>query len=313
MSDYSASLTIPDHFRRQFSATWDSVLQQRNQRFANAGRIESSWSAKEFVWHDLDKIEAVETTGQRFGDSNPTDVSGGARKGYQRQFDVAIKRDQWDQKFLDQWALPDSDIVMEMKSGLNRKLDDVWLDAAVADALGGADPYNTAIPLPNSSKVPVNYILGGTGSNSGLTPYKLLEATKRFAAAEVDLDQEELWLAISPQQRLELVSYVAQAPNEVWARIVGKWLEDSATGKPAKLMGYNVIESNRIQLDSATDIRTCVAFTKSAFKVSPITQRLQMDVIPTKRHALWIQSYLSFGAVRVVDAKVQLIYCDQSP
>ena len=312
MSEFSSTLTIPDHFRRQYSATWESVLQQKNAKFANAGYLESSWTGKEYVFHDLDKIEAVETTGLRFGDSNPSDLSGGVRKGYQRQFDVAAKRDIWDQKMLNAWALPDSDVVREMKNSLNRALDDIWLQSAVADSLGGPDPHVTAIALPNTSKVAVNYIPGGTGSNTGLTYNKLLEARKRLVQAEVDLDNEEIYLAISPEEVMQMVAYVAAAPNDFWAKVLGAWLEQNVTGKPAKLMGFNVIETNRLTLAS-TDIRTCVAFAKSAFRMSPITQTLKMDTIPTKRYALWIQSFMSAGVVRVNDAKVQVIYCDQSP
>lgn len=315
MSDYSASLNIPDHFRRQFSTQWEMELQQQNQKFASAGTLESNWSAKEYVWTDLDLIEASETTGQRFGDSNPSDVAGGKRKGYQRQFDVGVKRDQWDQQWLNAQALPDSDIIMNMKAGLNRKLDTVFIEAATSAALGGADPFNTSIALPATSEIAVNYALTGAATNIGLTPYKILEAVKRFEAAEVDTEQEELYLAISPRQKLDLVTFVATAPNDIWAKIVGQWLMDSQTGKPTKLMGFNTIISNRLFTTgpASTDVRTCVAFAKSAFKVSPISQRLEIDKLPTKRHALQIMSYAAFGAVRVKDEKVQVIYCDESP
>ena len=315
MSDYSASLTIPDHFRRQFSTQWEMELQQANQKFASAGTLESAWSSKEYVWTDLDIIEAAETTGQRFGDSNPSDVGGGKRKGYQRQFEVGIKRDQWDNQWLNTQALPDSDIIMNMKAGLNRKMDSVFIEAATAASLGGADPFNTSIALPATSEIAVNYALTGTATNIGLTPYKILEAVKRFETAEVDVEQEELYLAISPRQKLDLVTFGASAPNDIWAKIVGQWLSDSQTGKPTKLMGFNTIISNRLFTTgpASTDVRTCVAFAKSAFKVSPISQRLEIDKLPTKRHALQIMSYAAFGAVRVKDEKVQVIYCDESP
>jgi len=313
MSDFSSSLTIPEHFRRQFSDVWGMTLQQKTQKFGSAGMLESGWTAKEFVWTDLDAIDAVETTGQRFGDSNPSEVGGGKRKGYQRQFEVGIKRDQWDNQWLEKQALPDSDIVTAMKAGLNRKLDDMFIDASTADALGGADPYNTAIPLPATSQVAVNYVLSGATANSGLTPYKILEAKKRFETAEIDLDMEELYLAITPKQKLDLVAFVAASPNDVWARIVGNWLENSEAGKLTRLMGFNVITSNRLGRNTLTDVRTCVAFCKSAFKVSPLTQRLEIDKLPTKRHALQIMSYVSGGAMRAKDQGVQLIYCDESP
>ncbi len=317
MSDFSSSLTIPDHFRRQFSSVWNSVLQQKDARFAKAGLTVSDWTAKEYVWRDLDKVEAVETTNQRFGDSNPSDISGGARKGYQRQFDTGIKRDRWDQKFLAMSALPDSQVITEMKQGLNRAIDDVFIQAAYADSLGGADPYNTTIALPNSSKVPVNYVLGGTGANIGITPEKIMETMVRFEESEVDTEQEELYLALHPRDLIYLAQYIKtvnqSSSNAFWAEAVGDWLKDHKKGLPSKLLGFNVIVSTRLPLDTTTDIRTNVAFAKSAMVVSPLVTDLHVDVIPEKRHMLQIMDYISFGAVRVNDKKVQLIYSDLSP
>jgi hypothetical protein len=55
------------------------------------------------------------------------------------------------------------------------------------------------------------------------------------------------------------------------------------------------------------------AFTKKAFKVSPITQELTIDRLPMKRNALQFFSHLAFGALRVKDQGVVQIACDQSP
>jgi Phage capsid protein len=313
MSDFSPSLSIPDHFRRQMAAVWNQVVQQRNQRFGTAGVLAPDWRAKEYVWSDLDAINATETTGQRFGDTNPQDLTGGKRKGYKREFKVPVIRDKWDAAWMEGAVLPDSDVIMAMKSGLNRALDDVFIEAAIADGLGGADPYNTPIPVPNGSKVPVNYILGGLGVNSGLTPYKILEAKTRLLQQDVDLDEEQLVLAITPKQQLDLVAFANIQTSDIWSRVVGKWIEDTEAGKMTRLMGCEVIMSNRLKLDVPTDIRTCAVFAKSAFKVSPLHQEMKMDQLPERNHALQIVSYANFGAVRVVDKKTQLIYCDESP
>jgi hypothetical protein len=313
MSDYSASLDIPAHFKRQFSTSWDMVLQQQNQKFANAGMTAADWTAKDYIWQDLDVVLARETTGQRFGDTNPQEISGGARRGSMRNFDIPVTRDKWDNQWLERQAIPDGDVISTMKAAANRQLDDVFIAAAIADAVGGPDPYTTAIPLPATSQIAVGYVgPGESAGDKGLTPWKILEATTRFETAEIDPTQEEMYLAISPRQKIELASFIATSPNDYWAEIIGKWLAADSMGTPAKLMGYNVIMTNRLPFVTATTTRTCVAFTRRAFKVSPIIQSLTIDRLPMKRNAIQFLSQMAFGAMRALDPGVQLIACKQS-
>ena len=316
MSDFSASFDIPTHFKRQFSTQWEHVLQQKNQKFANAGMVESDWNAKDFIWQDLDVVQGRDVTGQRLGDTNPQELSGGNRRGSQSEFDIPVIRDRWDNKWLDKQALPDGEVVTAMKAAANRWLDDVFITAAGATVYGGADPYVTPITFPAAQQIGVQFgTPSGSPVNIGLTPWKLLEATKRLENAEIDPTAEELYLAISPQQKYDLVAFVANSPNDMWAKVVGSWLEQDAAGMPTKLMGYNVISSNRLGYVGATsaDIRAVYAFTKKAFKVSPITQELTIDRLPTKRNAIQFFSHLAFGALRVKDQGVIQIACDQSP
>ncbi len=313
MSDYSASLDIPAHFKRQFSTSWDMVLQQQNQKFANAGMTAADWTAKDYIWQDLDVVLARETTGQRFGDTNPQEISGGARRGSMRNFDIPVIRDKWDNQWLERQAIPDGDVISTMKAAANRQLDDVFIAAAIADAVGGADPYTTAIPLPDTSKIAVSFVgPGQTAGNYPLTPWKILEATTRLEKAEIDPTQEEMYLAMSPKQKFELAGYVAQSPNDFWAEIIGDWLKADSMGTPAKLMGYNVIMSNRLPYVAASTTRTCVAFTRRAFKVSPIIQSLTIDRLPMKRNAIQFLSQMAFGAMRSLDPGVQLIACTET-
>lgn len=313
MSDFSASLQIPEHFKRQFATSWDMVLQQQNQKFANAGIVASNWTAKDYIKHDLDVVLAREVTGQRFGDTNPQEISGGARRGFQRQFDIPVTRDGWDNQWLEQQAIPDGDVITTMKAAANRQLDDVFIASASADALTGADPYTTPIALPDTSKIGVNFIgPGQQAGDYGLTPWKILEATSRFETAEIDPTREEMYLAISPRQKYELAAFVAGSPNDIWAKIVGDWLAADSMGTPAKLMGYNVIMSNRLPFVTSTSTRTVIAFTRRAFTVSPIIQKLTIDRLPMKRNSIQFLSQMSFGAMRIRDAGVQLIACKQS-
>lgn len=314
MSDFSASFDIPAHFKRAFSTQWEHVLQQMNNKFSAAGVVEGDWNAKDYIWQDMDTVSGRDVTGQRLGDTNPQEITGGNRRGSQKEFDVPVIRDRWDNKWLDKQALPDGEVVTAMKAAANRWLDDVFIEAAGATVFGGADPYVTPITFPAGQQIGVQF---GTSpaANIGLTPWKILEATKRLEIAEIDPTAEELYLAISPQQKYDLVAFVATSPNDMWAKVVGSWLEQDAAGMPSKLMGYNVISSNRLGFVGAAsaDIRACYAFTKKAFKVSPVTQELTIDRLPMKRNALQFFSHLAFGALRVRDAGVIQIACDQSP
>jgi hypothetical protein len=206
-------------------------------------------------------------------------------------------------------------VIATMKAAANRALDDAFIDACDATVYGGQDPYNTAIAFPNASKIGVQFVQpGATAANVGLTPWKILEATRLLESAEVDPTQEELYLAITPRQKFDMAYYASTAQNDVWGSVIGDWLKQDAKGVPAKLMGYNVIMTNRLKyLDQPNDIRAVYAFARSAFKVSPVSQELTIDRLPEKRNAIQFYSCMSFGALRTYDEKVIQIACDQSP
>lgn len=310
MSELSGNMTIPDQFRRQFAAVWGHEIAQMNRRFENAGMLAPDWTAKEYVYNDLNELEAVETTGQRFGDTNVQELSTGSRKGYARQLEAGVIKDVWDDKWLMQQAVPDSELVTKLRNAINRKLDDFFIEATSADVLGGVEPHNTVIPLPNTSKIAVNAGLGGVlGANTPLTPYKILHAKTRLGSAEVDLQAEDLCIGLNWRQIEMLASWVASAPNDTWAKIVGAWLEQHEQGKVTKLMGLNVIMTERLKL--AAGVRTVPVFAKSAFKLSPLTSKHEIDKLAMKRHALQVANYSTQGVLRIHDKKVQLISCEE--
>jgi len=314
MSDYSNSLDIPGHFKRKFSAVWDHVLQQTNTLFASAGILESEWTASEYVWQDLDIVRARRTTGQRGGNTNPQELSGGARRGMKADFNIPVIRHKWDMEKLDKQAVPDSDIVKAMSSAHNRERDLIFVEAAVAPALGGADPYVTPIAIPNSSIVPVNFSKPGTAAaNVGMTPWKLLEATRRFRAARIDMNQTEFYVSLSSDEIMQMATWADANTNDQWAKVVAAWIADDQKGTPSKLMGYNVIHYEDLPLDAATDIRTCVAFAKEGFRVSPVSHTLTIDRLPQQLNSVQFLDQTQWGACRLRDAMVQHIPCDRSP
>lgn len=312
---YSAFSAVPEHYRRQFQNQWDQQVQQMESRFKVAGIIDSSWTAKEKVFSDLNIVEWHENN-SRFGKTNAEEIDGGKRKGIKRKFNVARKFDRTDKEFLEQMGLPDSEVMQAMRAGWERKLDDVFIDAAGADSLGGVEPYITPVPFPNSQVIPVNYVKpqAALGSNSGLTFWKVAETKARFERLDLDLSREELFLAISPDEEQQLLLQAESAPNDVWAKAVFSWYDAVARGQDAKLLGlFKVIKSNRLPVNAGTDIRTCYAFTRKAFTMSSDSFEIKIDILPTENHSLQIAGYAHKGVFRRYDERVVAIPCDRSP
>ncbi len=310
------TFTIPEHTRRQFQDGFEAALQQREPKFAAVTNVDPLWTARHYVKRMRDTIDwRVNNT--RFGATGGEEFEAGFRSGFWQLLEAKpVKFDRADQKLLDTIPLPTGPVIEDMMMGLNRIRDDLFIEAAVEAAKGGKAPHVTDIPFPNGNKVAVNYTKPqmAAGANSGLTVWKVLEARRRLKAAHVDFDQEEMVLAISTEEESQLMLSAEGATNDAWARVTLNWFEERLGGnKEAKLMGFRVIESERLPVSDA-DIRTCVAFAKRAFCAAPLNGvKTHLDVLPAERHAIQVAAYAQWGCFRVFDDMVQHIYCDRTP
>ena len=76
-------------------------------------------------------------------------------------------------------------------------------------------PHVTPQTFPASQIIPVNYTKPGqdVGSNSGLTVWKALEIRTRFKQVEIDADQEDCVLAVTPEMITQLMLDAEAASN----------------------------------------------------------------------------------------------------
>jgi hypothetical protein len=217
---------------------------------------------------------------------------------------------------LDRIVLPTSEEQQALRYGYERAVDDLFLEACTEDAYGGEEPYTTSISFPASQQLAVNETkTGATGANLGLTPWKLLRAKKRFEDLDINLDREEVVLAMRPQQELELLAYVESAGNDIWAAMIADWYKSYTAGnESAKLFGlFKVIKTTRLAVPG-TDIVTCFAFCRSAFIMSPASEvKVSLDRIPEQRNMLLLQGSAMVGVSRRYDERIIQIPCDQSP
>ena len=79
------------------------------------------------------------------------------------------------------------------------------------------------------------------------------------------------------------------------------------------LFGFSPIISNRLQYNSGTDVRTCLAWTPMGLKIVPDKYSVLVDRLPAKKHAIQLSAYTQMGTLRRFEKHVGQIYADESP
>ena len=302
---------IPAHFQITYQNTWNLVIQQENERMADLGILEPRWTGNQYVATDLGQQDWVDDN-VRFGQSDPSEITGGNRSGFKQSFKFQRKFDKWDESFLGALGSPTSEVIMSAKMGLARKKDAIFSAAAVAASVGGTFPHTTSMAFPTGNIIAVDFVpltITAPAANlyRGLTVGKMLEAKRQLLTAEVPAD-EELYIAMTPQQQMDLSVYSQGYANDPWAAMVASWIADPTK----KLFGMIPRIYNSLPV-TAGGIRTCVVFSQRAMCVAPMEMKTYMDRLPTANHALQIAHYGLWGAFRKRDELVRTILCDETP
>ncbi len=303
------AFSITQAFRVQYDDAWNLETQQLIAKLAGTVHVDTGVTAKEKWYKDLSRVSFTENN-SRFGKTNAKEAEIVERRLAKRRFEAAIKFDRGDKEFLENMHLPDSEVMESMRAAWKRSVDDLILEAATADIYVSPREAPTLQSLPASQSVAVNYVPTGSPANSGITPWKILFALQKLEDADVDIANEDLTLAITPRNKLEMQQYVAQAPTDKWAGIIGDWLANPS----GKLFGCSVVTSTRLPFyDSANDIRFAYLYSKKAFTVAPEKMETHIDILPGERHSIQIAAYADYGALRRYDERIVAIRCDQSP
>jgi hypothetical protein len=315
------SYNIPEHFPRQFSELFNQSIQQSESKFRSMLDAEGRWSGKQYVFRNLSQNTWTRND-TRGGSTVARESAASFRSCFKKKVEAeAIEFYEWDEELLAQIVSPKSSEMEAMKMGYERAFDDLCIEAAFEDSYGGPDPHVTAQVFPTSQIVPVNF---GTpaapvaGTNQPFTPWKILRAKKMFMDANIDLDREELCIAISPAEIEDLMVYVSTSPNETWAKLTADFLSEHHKGnKTAKLFGATPIVSTRLATtttgatSSSYNIRKCIAFLRSAFVKSATEDvKSSMDRIPQDKNKLLLQGSAMVGIGRRYDEKIIQLPCE---
>ena len=193
-------------------------------------------------------------------------------------------------------ADPTSPYAINGAMALGRSMDDLIIAAATGTAKTGED--GTTSTVLGSGQVAAT-------TAGGLTIAKLREAMQLLIAAEVDVDNEELYCAIGAQQHDDLLGQTQAISLDFTNKPV---LVD---GRIRSFMGFNFVDSQRLAL-SGTD-RTAICWAKSGLHLgiwndinARITER------DDKSYSTQVYVKASFGATRTEEKKVVAITCSEA-
>ncbi len=302
--------TLPEHYSTEFDANWQHLVQQAEGRLHTLCRQETVRGKRKLI-NQIGKAKARLIT-TRSGKTIPSNHPFAKRKLSLRAYDEVYHEDEWDEELLGDVSSPRSAVVASHAMAFQRAYDEAVVEAATGTAYVGEDG-DEAVVLPSSQKVVVNYIWGGTGSNSGLTLAKMIKAKSILGKNEVYGQSkgrmgEGLYLVVSQQQLDDLLVNVDEVSNADYAAV--KALVD---GEVNHFLGFEIVRTELTSLDSSTDVRTCFAFVTSGIAFSQNGRSVKMSVRDDLNETLQIRTKGRHGATRLEEEKVVEIACDESP
>lgn len=289
-------------YEKEFSTNWEHKAQQMDSRLSPAV-TRDTFKGRSKWYNELDTGSMTEIT-ERKGDTPDGDSTGIKYWIFRRKFEFVKTYDEDDEVQLGTIILPDSDEIKSATMAENRTKDDVIINAFDATRYIGENG-TTSDTFDSAYSIAVNYVYSGSAANSGLTLPKLRQAAAILNEAEVP--SEDRFIAYGARQLDDMLATV-EATSRDYSDLMS--LKD---GKIDYFMGFKWIPTQRLSLNSGTDVRTTFAWQKDGMKFADLERNVHIDVRPDKRHAKQVRCVKRMGAVRAKQTNVVRIYCDESP
>jgi hypothetical protein len=182
-------------------------------------------------------------------------------------------------------------------------------DAIMASAFFGArvvgqDGLTVEAFSNPGGNVPVNYVKSGGAVNSGLTFDKIVRGQSIMAANEVDIEQDQVFMAITNRQMEDLYTMVQFLSKDYREKTV----VDDKERTVISFMGTTFIRWQSLPITGSN--RRCPMWVKSGMHFAefmPVETKLERNVAKKYRLHPYIETYV--GATRSEDAKLVEILC----
>ena len=285
------SVTIPESYVNQFSATVHLLAEQKMSRLRKTVRIEPV-VGESFAVETVGGIDKANTVLELHGDTPLNNTPHARRWGFMVDYDVADLIDK--QSRVKLLITPDSIYVRRHAGTMGRSVDDEVLRALENSAATGKTG-TTLVALPAAQKI--------ASGSVGLTVSKLIQAKEILDASEVDEFIPRFFLVAAKQLRnlLEDDKVTSSDFNTVKALVHGEINE---------YLGFTFVRTERMT-KSGSD-RLCYAYAMDAISLGIADEPKSVaSPRPDKRMAQQIYTWGTWGAVRVEDKMVVEIKCQE--
>lgn|SRR5215217_2263080 len=295
---------LPEHYQTDFADNWDFLVQQKDSRLENKV-MRYTVKGKERTFSQLGKSKMRLIT-TRNGTTIPSDTVMAKRWLRPKGYDEVTWIDQLDPVALGELPAPESEHVVQHARAAKRTMDEVIIAALEGTAYIGVDG-TTAVDVPASQKVAVDYVISGGAVNSGMTLAKWTRA--KYILDKNEVEAEGRYFVHSAKQLQDLLTNVIEIKSSDYNNV--KSLVD---GTVNKFLGFECVMTELLTLDVATDIRTCIAYQKEGIALGiGLEKTVKIDILPTQNHTVQIRTVIMIGATRKEEERVVLVYCDESP
>tara|TARA_R100000322_G_scaffold35399_2_gene22696 strand:+ start:905 stop:1783 length:879 start_codon:yes stop_codon:yes gene_type:complete len=290
------SQQITTAFVQQYSANVQMLSQQMGSRLRDAVRLETVVGKNAFI----DQIGSVtaQLRSSRHADTPQIDTPHQRRRLSIASYEFADLID--DQDKVRMLIDPTSSYAQAAAAAMGRAMDDVIITAALGTANTGETGSGSA------TLDATNNMVGSSSSNDGLTIAKLTEAKRKMDLNDVDPSIPR-YIAVGPKQIEDLLGTTQVTSSDF------NTIKALVQGDVDTFMGFQFIMTNRLDIDS-NDIRSCFAWAEDGITLG-IGKDVQarIDERNDKGYATQVYYCMDIGAVRMEEAKVVKIFCDETP
>lgn len=301
---------ITTAFVQTYSTNVGMLLQQQGSRLRNTVMVQALSGKAASIMEQFGAVTPVKNM-SRHSDTPLIGVPQDKRWVYPTDYDWADLIDNQDK--LRMLIDPASPYAMAGAMAMGRAQDDEII-AGIFNSNNTGENGSTATGLLsayNSGSQIVAATVGSGATNSGLNIAKLRAAKRILMAAEVDLDNDQLFMAITAKQHDDLLNEAQAVSLDYNTKPV---LVD---GRITAFMGFNFIHSERIpgaanyQGTINTSGQYYVPFWAKSGVGLGIWNDIQttIDRLPAKRNSTQVYVTGTFGATRLEEKRVGYIAC----
>jgi hypothetical protein len=289
------SVQFDNAFNHKYTGLLELQLQQKGSKLRNHVRVESFQGNKAQMVQQLGSVTAYDVT-SRHADTQYITTPHDSRWIHPHSAAVADIIDTEDKlrSLIDATPQYASNFAL----ALGRKMDARILNGALeTNYTGQAGTTSTAFDTTNQRI---------SSGSTGLTGAKLRQALEILMAAHVDVDSDQLCVAVTAKQYNNLM-----AETTAVSRDFNGGQPVLVDGILRKYCGFNIVHCQELGLDGS-NARRCVAWAKSGLVLgvwNDITTTI--DRLPTKNNSTQVLSKMTIGAARTEEGKIVEILCTE--